>query len=637
MRLFSKVALAATLTLVSTAAQAVERFVATTGNDTNAGTLAAPFKTIGKAATAALPGDVISVRGGVYNAAVSINSKGTSSSRITFRSFPGEKAILDGTGIGTSTVLVNFSGTQYVDFTGFEVRNAPFIGINLRNTTSVRIASNEIHHSWRNAIYCGADTVFGNVDPLIENNIAYNNVQENTAHAMSGGWAGTIVVSKTERGTIRGNRVYNNDGEAIIALLSENLSIAGNEAFDNFSQGVYIDNGRFITVDGNFIYSTGNTRYFRDGFPGQGIAVANEAYSQTLPSSDNLIVNNIVVGTRWGFYYGNFENGGGLKNTTIANNTFYKTAQEILRITQDTHANSVVQNNIFYQVGGLGPSVAGSGVTFRNNSWFGANAGAAAGSGDVFGNPALANAGGFTATDYKIVAGSAAIASAATTTLVTDDFFGKARVSPFDIGAHQLSSGAVADTQAPSAPGNLRAVSGGSNAISIAWDAATDNIGVTGYQVVRGGAVVATVSTTTWSDTNVVPSVLYNYQIVALDAAGNHSAGSNVLSLAWSSSEGGTDTQAPAAPTGLKVTGVTTSSVSLAWNAATDNVGVVKYRVFQNGVQVGETTGTSYTVTSLASFTQYTYVVVAVDAAGNASSMSNAVSTVTLKTKRRAA
>ncbi len=633
MRIGSKVVVAAVLMVVSTAAQAVERFVATTGNDANTGTLSSPFRTINKAASVAVAGDVISVRGGVYNAAVSISSKGTSASRITFRSYPGETAILDGTGIGASTILVNLYKTEYVDFTNFEVRNAPFIAINARNSVSTRVANNTIHHAWRNAIYFGADTIMGSTGAIVENNVAYNNAQENQAHAMAGGWAGTIVLSKTNGGTVRGNRVYNNDGEAVIALLSDNVRIEGNELFDNFSQGVYLDNAQYTTVDGNFIYCTGNTRYFRDGFPGQGIAVANEAYTDTNPSSDNVIVNNIVVGTRWGFYYGNFENGGGLRNTTIANNTFYKTAQEILRITQDTHANSVVQNNIFDQVGGLGPSVSGSGVTFRNNAWYGTTAGAAAGTGDVYGNPSLTNAGGFNAADYKIVAGSAAVASAATTSLVPDDYFGQVRVAPFDIGAHQLSSGAVADTQAPSAPGNLRPVTGTSNAISIAWNAATDNVGVTAYEVRRGGAVVATVSTTSWNDTNVAPSVLYNYQVFALDAAGNRSAGSNVLSIAWDSSEA--DTQVPNAPTALQVTNVTANSVSLVWMTATDNVGVTAYRIYQNGVQVAQTSATSYTVGSLANSTQYSYTVAAVDAAGNVSAMSNMVSTVTLKGKRR--
>lgn len=633
---FSKVAVAVAFVVVSaTTMQAAERFVSLSGNDANAGTLAAPFRTINKAASLAQPGDVISVRGGVYNAAVSIGAKGTSTARITFRSYPGETAILDGTGIGSSTILVNLSGTQFVDFTNFEVRNAPYIAINARNTKSTRLAGNTIHHSWRNAVYFGADSLGGSTDAIVENNVAYNNVQENTAHAMSGGWAGTIVLSKTNGGTVRGNRVYQNDGEAIIAVLSENVRITGNETYDNFSQGVYLDNARYSTVEGNFIYSTGNTRYFRDGYPGQGIAIANETYSASLPSTDNKILNNIVVGTRWGFYYGNFESGGGLKNTTISNNTFYKTAQEILRITNDAHANSIVENNIFQQAGGLGPTVAGGGVTFRNNAWYGVNAGTAAGSGDVIGNPMFANAGGFRAADYKIGAASIAIGRGVAVSLVTTDYFGATRITPFDIGAHQFAVTGAADTQAPTAPGNLRPTAS-TTAIGLAWDAATDNVGVTGYQILRAGVAVATVSSTSFTDTAVVPSILYSYQIVAIDAAGNRSAGSNVLSLAFDSHSGEGDTTAPTAPRNLQVTGVTATTVSLDWLPASDNVAVTEYRVLVDGVKVATIKTTEFTVPSLTAYKQYAFTVVAVDAAGNVSPVSNTVSTVTLKGKRRA-
>ena len=45
---------------------------------------------------------------------------------------------------------------------------------------------------------------------------------------------------------------------------------------------------------------------------------------------------------------------------------------------------------------------------------------------------------------------------------------------------------------------------------------------------------------------------------------------------------GGGDTQAPSAPTNLRVTGVTTSSVSIAWNASSDNVGVSRYDVLRS-------------------------------------------------------
>ena len=47
------------------------------------------------------------------------------------------------------------------------------------------------------------------------------------------------------------------------------------------------------------------------------------------------------------------------------------------------------------------------------------------------------------------------------------------------------------------------------------------------------------------------------------------------------------DTTPPTVPTGLVVTGTTTTSVALAWTASTDNVGVTGYKIYRGGVQVG--------------------------------------------------
>jgi len=631
---FKKAAAVAVLAVVSLSAQAAELFVSLSGNDANAGTFSAPFRTIGKAASLAQPGDVVSVRGGVYTGAVTIASKGTASARVTFRSYPGERAILDGTGLGSTTVLVNLSRTEYVDFTGFEVRNAPYIGVNVRNARSTRVAGNEIHHSVRMAVYVGADSLLGTTDAVIEDNVAYNNVLENQAHAMAGGWAGTLVVTKTNGATIRNNSVYENDGEGIIVNLTDNALVAQNAVRDNFGPAIFLDNARYTTVDSNFVSSTGKTRYFRDGWPGQGITVANETYAYSNPSSDNTIMNNIVVGTRWGFYYGNFENGGGLKNTRVANNTFHRSAQEGIRITSDTHANSIVENNIV-SASGLAPTYVGGGVTFRNNNWYGVNAGVGSGAGDVLGNPAFTNASGYAASDYRLTAGSAAIAAAAdTTSIVKTDHFGTTRRLPLDIGAHQFSV-ASADTQAPTAPAGLATAGGGTSSISLTWNASTDNVGVTGYTVYRDGNAVANVATPSWTDRSVLAGVVYTYAVVAFDAAGNRSAASAALPVAWSSSEGTADTQAPTAPSGLYVAGVTTSSATISWNPATDNTGVTAYRVYQEGVHVATTTGTVHTIPSLQSGRTYSFFVVAVDAAGNASAASEAVLATTLKSGKR--
>lgn len=92
---------------------------------------------------------------------------------------------------------------------------------------------------------------------------------------------------------------------------------------------------------------------------------------------------------------------------------------------------------------------------------------------------------------------------------------------------------------------------------------------------------------------------------------------------------GGSDTQAPTAPSGLTATGKTSSSVSLQWNASTDNVGVAGYDVYSGTNKVASVSGTSATVTGLSASTSYTFTVKARDAAGNVSGASNAVTVTT--------
>jgi chitodextrinase len=89
------------------------------------------------------------------------------------------------------------------------------------------------------------------------------------------------------------------------------------------------------------------------------------------------------------------------------------------------------------------------------------------------------------------------------------------------------------------------------------------------------------------------------------------------------------DTAAPSAPTGLAVTGKTSSSVALGWNAASDNVGVTGYGVYSGQTKVAITTSTGATVTGLMPATGYTFTVRATDAAGNVSPSSNPVSVTT--------
>lgn len=94
------------------------------------------------------------------------------------------------------------------------------------------------------------------------------------------------------------------------------------------------------------------------------------------------------------------------------------------------------------------------------------------------------------------------------------------------------------DTQAPSAPGNLNSPARTTSSISLAWNSSTDNVGVTGYQVLRapgasGGsfAQIATPAGNSFTDSGLVANTTYRYQVRARDAAGNVSAVSNTLAV----------------------------------------------------------------------------------------------------------
>jgi exo-1,4-beta-D-glucosaminidase len=92
---------------------------------------------------------------------------------------------------------------------------------------------------------------------------------------------------------------------------------------------------------------------------------------------------------------------------------------------------------------------------------------------------------------------------------------------------------------------------------------------------------------------------------------------------------GGGDQQAPTVPANLHSTGATASSVSLAWDASTDNVGVTGYDVTVNGGAGVSVSGTTATVSGLSAGTAYSFAVRAKDAAGNASAYGPPISVST--------
>ena len=178
------------------------------------------------------------------------------------------------------------------------------------------------------------------------------------------------------------------------------------------------------------------------------------------------------------------------------------------------------------------------------------------------------------------------------------------------------------DSSAPTPPGGLAARALDTSRIALTWTASSDDVGVTGYRVLRGGTPVATISGTSYTDTGLSADTTYSYRVLAFDAAGNTSSAASASATTL-----GADTQPPTPPGSLTALALDASRVGLAWTVSSDNVAVTGYRVLRGGTVVAAVTGTSYTDTGLAANTTYGYQVVAVDAAGNASAPATASAT----------
>jgi chitodextrinase len=187
------------------------------------------------------------------------------------------------------------------------------------------------------------------------------------------------------------------------------------------------------------------------------------------------------------------------------------------------------------------------------------------------------------------------------------------------------ASNAVPDTTPPSPPAGLSAVATGSTAINLSWNPSTDDVGVTGYDVYRDGAKVASVTSTSYADTDLTAATVYTFTVVATDAAGNASAASNSAQATTAAG----DTQPPSKPGNPRVAVAGTTQIALKWSASTDNVGVVAYELYRDGALIGETSVPNYLDSELAQGSSHTFQVFARDAAGNRSVASSTLSTRT--------
>lgn len=108
---------------------------------------------------------------------------------------------------------------------------------------------------------------------------------------------------------------------------------------------------------------------------------------------------------------------------------------------------------------------------------------------------------------------------------------GEGSTTGISLAQRYSDGGEDGDTTAPTAPGQPAASNVTSTSATLTWTAATDNTGVTGYDVLRAtgtgaASVVATISGTTYTATGLTPSTAYTFSVRARDAAGNVSAAS---------------------------------------------------------------------------------------------------------------
>ncbi len=155
--------------------------------------------------------------------------------------------------------------------------------------------------------------------------------------------------------------------------------------------------------------------------------------------------------------------------------------------------------------------------------------------------------------------------------------------------------------------------------VHLAWTASTDDIGVDGYYVLENNIPIAQFgSTATSFDGDRSTNSVYNYQIVAFDAARNYSPLSNTKQVTTgyvgSGGDGFNDKALPSLPANFKITKITPQQVKLTWSESTDDRGIEGYDVFKDDRWVSiRQMGTSFVDTDLVAGSRHTYQIRAVD------------------------
>jgi len=402
-------------------------YVATTGNNSNPGTIGSPFLTIAKGISVLVAGDTLYIRSGNYNESINSNNQtipaGTSwSNVVTISAYPGESVtiyivllanssikylvfkdlIIDGRRTSNETVYI--STANHIRFTGCELKDSYFQGVLMPHPGS----------DYNEFINCN----------------------------------------------IHGHGHTVNLDHGIYCASRYNL-IQGCDIHDNAAYGVTVYNGYGERPDGNVI--KGN-RFHHNAVLGSGGGIGVASSTGTLVYNNLVYSNRIGIEVAWGSPVG----------AKIYNNTVYG---NVTGITMNSDSSgALVKNNIVYQSGSITNN--GSGTVQANNL---------VGSGST-NNPQFVNAG---SANFALQAGSPAIDHGTTLSEVTTDFAGVSRPqgTAYDIGAYEFVGGGGTPDTTPPTGMVVSPASGGtvSGTVTVTCSA-SDNIGVANVQFYLDGS-----------------------------------------------------------------------------------------------------------------------------------------------------
>jgi hypothetical protein len=354
----------------------LEFYVSNSGKDTNPGTEPLPWKTIQHAANTVIAGDTVYVRAGTYHESVGmVHSGSAAAGSIVFQSYPGELAIIDGTGVaccGDDILgLINMVGSfSYIILEGFEIQN--FASNNVNNEPAgihfdgsgnyLQVLNNTVHGITETAGPSGNAHGIGfygtSVTPITNLTISGNDV-----YGMKTGNSETITLDGNVIGfTITRNTVHDNDN---IGIDATGFYKTGPIGHDQASKGVVAGNTVYniTSIDNPAYYTYGADGIYCDGCT-QVLIERNLVYNCDLnieTASENgghdtsyvTVNNNVVYGANVaGISIGGYSASvGGSDHITIVNNTLFNN-----NVTDNGgdfqiqfHAtNNLFENNIVY-------------------------------------------------------------------------------------------------------------------------------------------------------------------------------------------------------------------------------------------------------------------------------------------------